>query len=87
MLAKLINCFNNDNTSVKVSEKLDFPNICKVYTNCYLHNMLRTFYRETQEAVIAGNKARQEELALLANDTVEKTPLTSTLHLSDSNAA
>lgn len=47
MLAKLINCFNNDGVSTLVSEKLDFPNICKVYTNCYLHNMLRNFIRET----------------------------------------
>jgi len=47
MLAKLINCFNNDGISNVISESLDYPNICKVYTNCYLQNMLRTFYRET----------------------------------------
>ena len=47
MLAKLINCFNNDGISNVISESLDFPNICKVYTNCYLQNMLRTFFKET----------------------------------------
>lgn len=47
MLAKLINCFNNDGVANIISESLDYPNICKVYTNCYLQNMLRTFFRET----------------------------------------
>jgi hypothetical protein len=47
MLAKLIHCFNNDGVALKVSERLDYPTICKVYTNCFLQNMLRTFVRET----------------------------------------
>ena len=72
MLAKLVNCFNNDGTSVKVSEKLDFPNICKVYSNCYLQNMLRTFYRDTQSVVIAAIKEAEEEAALMKNRPEEK---------------
>jgi hypothetical protein len=54
MFAKLINCFNNDGVSTKIAEKLDYPNICKIYSNCYLHNMLRTFHADTKSFGQAG---------------------------------
>ena len=48
MFAKLINCFNNDGTSQRLTKALDDPNLCKMFTNCQLHNMLRTFHVDMQ---------------------------------------
>lgn len=62
MLAKLINCFNDDGTSNLISERLDFPNVCKLYTNCYLQNMLRTFYLETANK---DEETKQEGILVL----------------------
>jgi hypothetical protein len=82
MLAKLINCFNNDGTSTIISESLDFPNICKVYTNCYLQNMLRTFFRETRNKeedveMSDGNGWREFGLPVLGSmSDLQECPLT-----------
>lgn len=55
LFAKLINCFNNDGISNKIAEKHDWPTVCKVYSNCYLQNMLRSFHNDTSRFGNAGD--------------------------------
>ena len=34
--------------AIKTAERLNYPNICKIYSNSYLHNILRTFHADTK---------------------------------------